>query len=185
MNKLLITALAVVLGFSAVANAQQPRVRIYFDEGLRFTSWYCPAAPIGTVAQNLYVVAEDFGIWMNAIEYRISYPPQLFWAGDNMIGDAISIGSSPAGIGIAFPTPLKAFTKAVVQTATVIWMCDNCGPPNLDAPVQVWGHPSTGLLRAVEWPNLNIVIGKNSTSFICYVHPVQETTWGRVKALYR
>jgi hypothetical protein len=183
MKKVLVVVFAVAFGLSAVANAQTPNVAVYFDEGLQFQQGVCPGAPIGTVQQNLFVVANNFGIWMNAIEYAISYPPQLAFLGDLMIPGAISIGNSPTGIAIAFPVPQNAFVQNVVQQVSVLWMCNDCAL-NQDAPLIVLPHPSFGLVRAVEWPNLNTHLGVGMTSLICATTPVQETTWGGIKALY-
>ncbi len=182
-RSLLITLCCIVC--ASVASAQTPNVTVYFDEGLQNQWSMCPAAPIGTVAQDLYVVANNLGIWMNGIEYQILYPLQLMFLGDHMVGDAISIGNSSVGIGIAFPTPRNAFTQAVVQTATVLWMCDNCGPENKNTQITVVPYPGQPSIRAVEWPNLEIHIAVGMTSLICDWSPIQETTWGRVKALYQ
>jgi hypothetical protein len=182
-RSLLIACCAVFC--ASVASAQIPNVAVYFDEGLQFQQANCPADPIGTVAQELYVVANNFGIWMSGIEYQIFYPTQLFVAGDFPIAGALSIGSSASGIGITFPIPLNAFTQAVVQTVNVVWMCNDCDPTNQDAPIVVMPYPGQPWVRGVEWPNLNIVIAFGMTSLICSTTPVQETTWGGVKALYQ
>ena len=193
MKKVLVVVFAVAFGLSAVANAQVPNVSIYFDEGLQFTQANCPAAPIGTVAQTLYVVANNFGIWMNAIEFAIVYPPQLLWTGDvdKSLEGELSIGSSPwtgsgtGGIGIAFSPPKDGFVQLVVLEVNVVWMCNDCGPANLDAPIIVVPFEASGLVRAVRFPDLATVIGVGMTSLICATTPVEETTWGQVKALYR
>ena len=185
MKKVLVVAFAVAIGISAMANAQVGRVQVYFDEGLQFTSWHCPAAPIGSVTQTLYVVAENFGIWMAGIEYQIFYPTQLMFLGDVMVPDAMPLGESPSGIQISFLTPLDAHTKVVVQMVTVLWLCDNCGPANENAPIIVMPYPGQAWVRAWRWPDLHFVYGVGMTSFICWVDPVQETTWGQVKALYQ
>ena len=185
MKNLQITLFAVAISLSSLANAQHPRVRIYFDEGLNFTTANCPQAPIGTVTQELYVVAENFDIWMNAIEYTISYPPQLIFLGDILEPGDLSIGNSQTGIAIAFPIPRNAFTKMVVQRVFALWMCSGCVHPNWDAPIDVYGYPPRGLIRAVEWPNLNVHVAWGIESIICWAMPVHETTWGGIKALYR
>ncbi len=183
MKKVLVVVFAVALGLSAVASAQVPNVAVYFDKDLQFQQGNCPAEAPGTVSQTLYVVANNFGIWMNGIEYQITYPPQITWLGDFPVPGALSIGSSPLGIGITFPTPLEAFTQAVVQTVNVLWMCDHC-EPLIEYPIVVGPFPSSGLVRAVRWPDLHTVIGVGMTSLICATTPIQETTWGQIKALY-
>jgi len=184
MKKVLIVVFAVAIGLSGVANAQTPHVAVYFDHGLQYQQADCPGAPIGTVSQTLYVVANNFGLWLNGIEFQIFYPTQLMFLGDELIGDAISIGNSAAGIGIAFPTPVEAFVQAKVLKVTVLWMCNSCNP-DIEYPMVVMPYPGQPWVRAVEWPNLNVHIGIGFTSLVCSTTPVQETTWGQVKALYR
>ncbi len=183
MKKVLVVVFVVAFGLSAVANAQTPNVAVYFDEDLQFQQATCPGAPTGTVFQTLYVVANNFGIWLNGIEYQIFYPTQLGFLGDVMVGDAISIGNSAVGIGIAFPTPLEAFTQAVVQKVTVVWMCDVC-VDQIEYPIDVMPYPGQPWVRAVEWDDLDLHIGIGMRSLVCATTPVQETTWGQIKALY-
>ena len=192
MKKVLVVVFAVAISIGAVANAQVPNVQIYFDEGLKYSQKNCPTAPLGSVADTLHVVANNFGIWMNAIEYSVIYPAQLMWVGDidESLSGALSIGSSPyigdgtGGVGIAFTPPRNGFVQLEVQKVVVVWMCNDCGPANQDVPIIVVPYEASGLVRAVEWPNLNTVIGVGMTSLICATTPVQETTWGQIKALY-
>ena len=181
-RSLLITLCCIVC--ASAASAQTPNVAIYFDKGLQYQQADCPAGPIGTVFDTLYVVANNFGIWLNGIEYQIFYPNQLMFLGDMMVGNAISIGNSAAGIGIAFPTPLEAFTQAVVQTVNFVWMCDHC-IEDIEYPMVVMPYPGQPWVRGVEWPNLNVHIGIGLKSLICATSPVRETTWGQIKALYQ
>jgi hypothetical protein len=64
-------------------------------------------------------------------------------------------------------------------------MCDACAPENWNVPISVRPYPGQIFVRAVEWPNLNIVLAVGMTAIICPTSPIQETTWGQVKALYR
>ena len=193
MRKVLLVVFTVAIGLGGVANAQIPHVAVYFDPGLQYQQGDCPTDLPGTVAQTLYVVANNFGIWMNAIEYSIAYPPQLMWLGDIDESDVgkLSLGSSPyigdgtGGVGIAFSPARDGFVQLEVQKVVVLWMCNDCGPANRDAPLIVMPFEPSGLVRAVEWPNLNVHIGIGFRSLVCSTTPVQETTWGQVKALYR
>ena len=182
-RSLLITVCCIVC--ASAASAQIPHLAIYFDEGLQHQQADCPADPIGTVFDTLYVVANNFGIWLNGIEFQVLYPTQLMFLGDMMVGYAISIGNSAVGIGIAFPIPLIAHVQAVVLKVNFVWMCDNCGPENQNVPIIVLPYPGQPWIRAVEWPNLNVHVGIGVTALICATVPVQETTWGNIKALYR
>jgi len=183
MKKILVVVFAVVVMLGAAqVNAQVPHVAVFFSNGSNAAN--CPAEPPGTVLDSISVVAVNFDMWMNGIEYQISYPPQMLWLGD-FIGDGnLKIGSSPTGIGITFPIPLNAFGPAVVQTANFFWMCDSCDLPNQNQPVVVGPYPSSGVVRAVRWPDLVVVEGVGLTSLICPTVPVQEKTWGGIKALY-
>ena len=187
MSKLLITVFAVAVGLSAVSKAQVPEVQIFFDTGLQIAFADCPTAPVGTVFDEIYVVANNFNMMMNAIEYRIEYPTILFFAGDYVIDSGASVtGTSPDGISITFSTPQDAFGQFVIQRVSFIWMCDYCGYAILDTPVRVRPHPSSGKVRAVRWPDLEFVEAIGQTAWICFAGvPVHETNWGRVKALYR
>ena len=185
MRKTLVVVIVVAIacGSSTVANSQIPHVAVFFDPGLQYQQKNCPPAPIGTVLDSVFVVATNFDMWMSAIEYQIIYPPEMLFLGDVTPAGALVIGNSPAGITIAFPTPMNAFTQAVVQKTKFIWMCDACFNPN--TPLIVVPHPNSGFLRAVRWPDNVVVNAIGWTSLICATIPVEESTWGQVKALYR
>jgi hypothetical protein len=189
MKKVLVVVFVVAFGMSAVANAQVANVSIYFDQDLQYQAQDCPTAPIGTVLQTLYVVADNFGIWFNAIEYQILYPPELQFLGEVPVwpgGSApLVLGQSPIGITIGYTTPLNAFNQVVISEVSVIWMCEGCPGP-LDIPLVVVPHPDSGQARAIEWPNLAPHTFVGMTSLICPAPstPVHETTWGGIKALY-
>jgi hypothetical protein len=186
MKKTLVVVVALAIGlFATVSSAQTPNVSVYFDNTLTQQAADCPAVTPGTVAQTVYVVAANFNMWMQAIEYQIVYPAALTFLGDAVDpATQLSIGSSPLGIGITWPLPANAFVPLVVQTANVLWMCDNCdGFQNQQ--LVVIPHPSSGLVRAIRWPDTQVVLGVGLTSLVCATIPVEETTWGGIKALYK
>jgi hypothetical protein len=187
MKRILVVVIAVVIGLMAInANAQIPNVQVYFDYNLTETGANCPVAPPGTVLDSCYVVANNFNMWMNAIEYTIDYPPQILWVGDVFPTDRLTIGNSPSGVGVSWPLPGNAFGALVIQKIRFYWMCDNCDPqgPNADAPISVLPYPLQSTVRAVRWPDLAIVPGVGMTSLICATVPVEETTWGGIKSMY-
>lgn len=183
-----IAGLAVLLAAAlllapAPADAQIPYVQIYFDPNLQETLSYCPG--IGVI-DTFYVVAHNLGMWMSTIELSIEFPPPnvLQWIGDVFLNDPLHLGSSPTGITITWPTPQKAFDPLPFLGLAVIWLCDQC------QPYDVWfiyarPHPYTGKLQAVRWPDYHLVEALGWESQICKVVRTEETTWGRVKALYR
>lgn len=184
MKRILAVVFAVaIVSLGAIANAQTPNVSIYFDDNASQTTADCPAAPVGTVIDSFLVVANNFNMWMNGIEYAIDYPPQIGFLADIIPAGRLSIGSTPIGIGITFPIPGSAFGAFVIQKVYFIWMCDGCDG-NQNAPIAVVPYPSSGLVRAVRWPDLAVVPGVGMTSLICATVPAEETTWGKVKALY-
>ncbi len=174
----LVLALAVMGMMAQTVSAQVPFVQVYFDD-LAHTSKDCPGA--GTL-DTLLVVAHNFNIWMTAIEYSIQYPPSLTWLGD-ISPSPVNLGNTPSGVATAFPTPLNAFQPVLVMQVLVNWECTTCG--GTPEAVIVGPHPGSGFLRATRYPDNATVIGVGMTSLVCPgTVPVQETTWGQVKALY-
>jgi hypothetical protein len=186
MTKILVVVCAVVIGLGAVhASAQVPNVSVYFDEDLQFTQANCPAMGIG-IPDTVYVVANNFGIWMSGIEYMIEYPMQLSFVVDIINEDYLYAGTSPTGIGITFPVPAPAFDSFLVQRVLVQWNCESCdGAPAAGWPLSVVGYPYSGLVRAVEFGSNQVIIGVGMTSAICATNPVVDETWGGIKALYQ
>lgn len=189
MKKILAVAFVIAIVSAGAVSAQTPFVQVYFDYGSGADpTGVCPSAPIGTVIDEVTVIAHNFNMWMTAIEYQIDYGPVLSFLADNVDPSALVIGSSPAGISIAWPIPQNAFGAFVTQTATVVWMCDDCGLwPDTPFP-QVLGHPfySTGyIVEATRWPDVVIITGIGMASTICpVIIPVEDTTWGQLKSLY-
>jgi hypothetical protein len=63
-------------------------------------------------------------------------------------------------------------------------MCDNCSEANQNAPVVVVPYPDSGKIRALRYPDLFEVQAVGMKSLICATIPNEDTTWGKVKALY-
>ena len=155
-----ITILLVLFALAPRVTAGTPYLQVYYDSEFLHTNSNCPQGqPIGTVAQEIYIVAHDFDAWLNAIEFKINYPPQLLFLGDNIPPWHLSIGNSQDGIAIAFPIPLNAYSPVLISTVTVLWMCDECLFSLYDTPVCFDVYPSSGYLRAVRWPDLSLIYG--------------------------
>jgi hypothetical protein len=191
MRKVLVVfsaLLILVLGTSIVsAGAPVPNVQVYFSDPVwgspdKASLDQCPPDPPGTVLDSLYVVAQNFDMWMSAIEYQVIYPPQIMWLSDNT-GTGINIGSSPTGIATAWPLPQNAFVSFAANKVFFVYMCQLCYEGN-NVPIIVVPHPVSGFLRAVRWPDNAVINGIGMTSLICPTIPVEETTWGNIKALY-
>ncbi len=189
MKKVLVIFSAMMLltlGASWVhAGGPIPNVQVYFtsDWGTYGQAQIpeCPPNPPGTVLDSLYVVANNFGMWMSAIEYQVIYPPQIMWLSDYTGG--LDIGTSPTGIATAWPLPQNAFVPFAVNKVLFIYLCQLCYE-GTNIPIDVVPHPDSGLLRAVRWPDNFIVHAIGMRSLICPTIPVEETTWGNIKALY-
>ena len=179
-------AITICLGADS-AGAQVPYVQPYFDELHTVTVLNsCPTEPIG----RLYIVAHNWGIFMSAIEYQILYPPQITFLGD-FIDDAnmLSIGQSPSGIALAWKNvPGLAFKSLLLQEVSVFYTCTACD--DQDIAVTVVKHPASDptqpnyMVRALDfWQNEFWGIGM--TAVICPTVPVEQTTWGGIKSMYR
>jgi hypothetical protein len=123
-------------------------------------------------------------MWMQAVEYQVLYPPQIMWLADNT-GTGINIGTSPTGIATAWPLPQNAFSSFAVNKVLFIYMCQLCYEGN-NIPIVVVPNPTaiSGQVQAIRWPDGGTVYGVGMTSLICPTVPVEETTWGNIKALY-
>lgn len=186
MKKVLAVFTAVALlsvAVSAFAQAPTPNVTVYFDDQYNNTQANCPSDPLGTVFGNLYVVANNFNQFINAIEYKIIYPPELAFLGDNPTSPLV-IGNSPAGISIAWALPQNGFGPVLCQTPAILWLCQNCA--STDIPVVVVPNPLNidGKVQGTSWPNNNKIDAVGMTSLICATVPAEDTTWGGIKALY-
>lgn len=185
MKKVLAVVLAAAfLGIGAMsADAQTPNVAVYFDDLLQETSKDCPPGTPGTVLDEAYVVCNNFGIFLIALEYQITFPPSVIFLGDDPQNTNVPfLGSSPAGIAIAWDIPQNAFDPFIANIITFVWNCDGCGATE---PIVVGPNPQSNLLRGVEWLTQDQVIAVGMTSLVCPgTVSTEESTWGKVKALY-
>ncbi len=187
MKKALLTiAIVFTIAITSSAYAQTPYFQVYFDENLQEAAANCPAGLIGSHIDTLYVVAHNFNMWISAAEFTIDYTPHLMWLGDFPVDTDLKIGDSQTGIAIAWNVPVNAFGAAVLMTATVVWMCNDCagisGTPG--SQIVISAYPGQTDPRAVRWPDNVPFDGIGMTSLICPLVPVQATSWGQIKALY-
>jgi hypothetical protein len=180
----------VIVAISPASLAQVPTVAIYSDEALQERDiWSCPGGPPGTVASTLYVVAEGFNMSMASIEYRIDLNPYLLFLGD-IVPAGVGEGYSVEGIRITFLTPVDATGQFLVQRIDFIYQCEGCldidGILILDALITALPHPESGKIQAFRWPDMVAVEAEGLTSILCERAsiPVEQTTWGMIKALY-
>jgi hypothetical protein len=189
MNKILVVVCAVVICFGAVgAKAQTPTVQAYWTGGLVILP-ECPVGgddPFGNpMAGEFYVVAHNWNIWMTAIEYSIVYPPQIMFPTDILANDGwLYLGASQVGISISMPTPVSSWSDVLLETVRFIWNCSGCDVTDIEFRLE--GHPDSHaypLIRAADFYE-NEHFGQGTSLWICFTTPVEETTWGGIKALY-
>jgi hypothetical protein len=181
MKKVLAVVLTVafVSMWAYAATAQTPHVVVFFDEHWTQTTEVCQGAG---VFDTLFVVAVNFDMWMSAIEYSVDYPPSVNWFAD-VPNTPLNIGNTPGGVASTWSLPQNAFAPLGVMNVVVQWTCDDCSL-NQGDEITVRPHPLTGFIRAARWPDNVLFEGVGLTSLVCPVVPVEEKTWGGVKALY-
>ena len=187
LTLIMVMAFIVSAGSYIAAPAQVPTIGVYFDSNLLQQTATCPGVPVGTHIDTWYVVVENVNSWISAIEFSINYSSKVAWLSDNHLPSSLAIGTSPSsgGVAISFgPIPQNAFNKLVVMEATVLWMCKDCGGGT--AAVSPRKTKQTEFRRAVGWPDNNIIDLVETYSLICSgALPVEQQTWGAIKALYR
>ncbi|MCH7548656.1 MAG: hypothetical protein IH969_03805 [Candidatus Krumholzibacteriota bacterium] len=182
---LLAAAFVGLTAFSAYAQSV-PRVQWFFDADFTQTDKDCD----GSLNNIGYVVAVNFNAFISAVEYRIDYPPRDFsWEFDLVVNEnQFFIGSTPFGIASAWSLPLDCFQPTVIMQVLYDWSgCNNCNPAaNTNQPIVAGPNPSSGRLRFVRFPDNAEFDAIGMLSLVCPgTIPVEETTWGQVKALYR
>lgn len=172
-------ALVLTMLMVGVASAQTPYIAVYFDSGHSQTTENCP----GQVLDTLYVAAVNFNALITGAEFAIEYPPVMTWLGDQAT-PAVTIGATPTGITMGFPSPRNGYNRVELCQVLVFWNCVSCDPPYWASLVRVIPHPATGFLGVSDSPDYNLLPGVGLTSVICVATPMEETTWGQVKSLY-
>lgn len=168
----------------------EPYARVYFDDQYIHTLGGCIYPP-GT-QQTLYVVLHDLNMWIWAVEFRVYVPPSgLFVAADELPYNTLAIGNSETGISIAWTEPQNGFEPVLALRIHAFWKCDcwtfyNEGDTDYIKWIRVEPAFVSGNRGVVRWPDFaEIDIGYQPAAVGCPVLATEETTWGRVKALYR
>jgi hypothetical protein len=176
----IVVALGILAIGAQVANAQQvPYVMLYFDDFYVEGSKDCSDGQV----DSAFVVAKNFDLWLQAIEYKVDYPLQMIWISDD-VGTSLAIGSTPVGIAQSWPLPQNAYEPYRIAKVIFLWNCFG-GCVTTNVPVTIEPHPDTFKLRALRWPDLSEMTAIGMTSLVCATIPVEETSWGQIKALYK
>jgi hypothetical protein len=181
--------LICLLSFLAAFNsgeilAQEPSLELYFYESMTIQEvcpWPDPYHPGPDYPFTIYFVATDLNMWMSGIEFSVSYPSDVTWLGDTYFS-TLHIGSSPDGIAMTWSEPQNAYNPLLVMKANIIY---HASIYQNNIRIEALPSPASGRLRAVRWPdNAEIDLSGGCVTF-CGSIPIGETTWGRVKALYK
>lgn len=187
---------ASLVGLMAVAaTAQVPNIQIYFNGNPAFNSFNGTQEDCKSpnTLQDLYVVLNNWNMFVQAVDFSIDFPPALLYAGETPPVNTITIGTSPAnggagGVAIAWQLPQNGFAPLLALTVRALWTsaCDcNAGPQALTVRGYNYAIANPNPL-AVRWPDFVELEGVGMTSLVC-PGPIatEQTTWGGVKALYR
>lgn len=188
MKKVLaVVSALVLLSFAVGANAQGvPNFQVYFDAAGSQAVHPAPCPGFG-VLDTWHVIANNVNSFFNVAEFSIAYPPNVVWLADSPAldpigGGANQIGSTPTGTALGWAIQMNGFNSILVCKLLVLWNCADCAGWD-NTPVVV-GPGFNGTL-VVTLPGNNILPMVGMTSTICATPvPVENKTWGKVKALY-
>jgi hypothetical protein len=191
---------AAIIAASVVpASAQVPNVQVYFEGNPAFNTFDTIATwchPPGTT-QDIYVVFQNFNMFVQAVDFSIDYPAALFHAAETAPPETLVLGDSDAsggtgGIAIAWYNPQNGYQPLLALTVSVLWTT-HCDCYGLFQVLRVRGYMYGSVgnggkvnPQAVRWPDFEELDGYGLVSYVCPPpYSTEETTWGRVKALYR
>ncbi len=179
MTRFLLAA-GLAAAFVSSVPAQVPIVQVYLDGELETIHRECP--PTATL-DTLYVVASGFITPIIDIEYRIDTFGNFGILQDFFPTGFTNEGFSGDGIRVSFGSSKDASGKLLVQRIWGAWFCASCG--GSAAYIIVQPHPISGKVQGTGWPDLTKIEATGGFNNLCVVLPVESSTWGRIKALYR
>jgi hypothetical protein len=182
MKKVLAVVLAAaLLSVTAVgAFAQIPFIQWYFDVNMTQTSADCVP---GLQNQFGHIVAVNFNVFLSSVEYSVVYPPTVGWVADLGVNvNQLNIGSSPTGMSSAWVLPLNTFSPTPILRVLYNWVCPD-GCYGIQA-IEVTDSPN-GAISYVRFGDNARFTAIGMVSLACPGPiPTEETSWGKVKALY-
>ena len=174
----------VLMVFSAVTVSAQttPYIAVYFDNTYQTESTINPGgcAGIGTL-DTLYIALSNSNAWVSGVEFAVNYPPELLFLSD-LWTQPVTAGNTQSGISMGWATPQNGFGTMFICGVMVQWQCDYC--PGENIPMPVVDNPNTLFLGFTDFPNYQLFPAVGLTSLICATVATEESTWGKVKALY-
>ncbi|MCH7548166.1 MAG: hypothetical protein IH969_01290 [Candidatus Krumholzibacteriota bacterium] len=170
---------------NAATHLRAPSVRWYFDEDLTQTSADCD----GSASNIAYIVAENFDAAFTSVEYRVAYPRDVQVIAEFGVNAwQLNVGVTQLGVVSTWSHPMNGYSPVVIMWVLYDWVsCGNCNSgANQNQPIFIEPHPESGQLSFTRVSGERVdAVGM--TSLVCpsSIFPVEQTTWGKVKALYR
>jgi hypothetical protein len=170
--------LLLFVSFTATS-AQTPYISAFFHPNQEQKD--CPGMG---VIDFLHVFLFNANKFVAGVDFAIEYPPSLLWVTDLPQGNPapVVIGTTPTGYSSAWPIPRNGFFPIRIVIVVVEWNCIACERP--DDPIVVIPNPNTLDLAFVDFPNNDIFPALGLKALACATIATEETTWGKVKALY-
>jgi hypothetical protein len=178
-------AVALVIVMVGAASAQIPFIAVYFDkhhsvEALPPPPCANPCPGIGVV-DYVWIALANANAFVTGVDFKVNYPPEMIWMQD--IGtQPVTIGNTNTGISMGWALPQNGFSAVPICQVKFMWNCGSCASPNI--PIVVVPNPATGFLGYTDYPLYALHDAVGLTALICACVPVEETTWGQVKALF-
>ena len=180
MTKTLLLTLLLILG-ATMAHAGAGSIGVFADPA----GMSCNLPDPGPQMTSYYVV-HVFTTGAAAVQYSAPKPAcstALWLADENMF--PVTIGTSQDGVAVGY----GSCQVGTIHVQTINYMTDGLTPDCCDYPLLPW--PYDGMIRATDcnheyWipdPTGGRGIIKAGPACNCDV-PVEQTTWGNVKALY-
>jgi hypothetical protein len=184
MRTAVIALVLVTMGALPVM-AQTENFQVYFDDNYTQASANCPG--VGVV-DTLYVVANNMNMWFSAAEFSVALPAQLTWFAD-MPNTPLAIGNTQSGVAYSWSLPQNGFAPYELCKMLVSWNCDDCAgvvSPGWTVVVNrnLANPPTVTNPRVTHYPDNVLIEVIGNTSLICAQVPVEDTSWGQLKALY-
>jgi hypothetical protein len=183
MKTAVIALLLVTLALPAMAQGEN--FQVYFDDNYTQGAADCPG--VG-VLDTLYVVANNLNMFFTAAEFSVSLPAQLTWLAD-IPNTPLAIGNTQSGVAYSWTLPQNGFASYEICQILVTWNCDDCAgvvSPGWEVVVNrnLANPPAVTQPRVTRYPDIVLIDVIGNTSLICAQVPVEETSWGKLKALY-
>ncbi|UCG53443.1 MAG: hypothetical protein JSW58_07775 [Candidatus Latescibacterota bacterium] len=182
----LIVFVLMVLSAVTVSAQTTPYIAVYFDQTYTTEALIpppgqsCPGVGPGFPGK-LYIALSNANMFVVGVEFAVAYPPEIVHVAD-FDTQPVTIGNTASGLSMAWANPQNGFSAVYICGVDFFWNCDGCTSTDIPMPVVV--HPVSGVIEWVDFPGYVNHPAVGLTSLICATIPAEETTWGKVKALY-